>query len=182
MCQNPTHIKFCTCFAASEEIEEEPKSRTISYEERLEKFQKHFEPRKRPTISPEAYQKSKEALAKGRYLDTEIIWRLLRVDGSTGILGFMTLPNHRVNDKITAEDVLEVINTHEVFDFEYTPEEEDQLTIRERYLCEQIEEHRRPRLMDYISLVFKDYQWEKGWHSIGIKRLELGRGTVEINA
>ena len=182
MCKNSKHLKFCTCFVGPEEIVEEPKPRTISYEERVQKFHNHFKPPERPKISDEEYQKSEEAIKNGNYEETRLIWHLVRVNGSSGILGFIWPPNHSVREQITSDEIIELMNTQNIFDFDYTPEEDDVLTIREEYIYKQIGEEKRPRLINYLSVKFVGDKWEKGWHPVGVKSLDLGRGTLEITS
>lgn len=161
MCNNVTTIKFCTC-------SEKEKVSTMSSNE----IQMLFEAKKN----------SLEALSNGTYEDTYFKWTLqsFKKDESGYVIGRVIYPTDILSMEVTRESILELLNNSSCFDFAYTPKEEDYLTISERYIHLELEEHRRSYFENYMYFIFRNNEWIFGRHPLGYTYKDIKNGEIEV--
>lgn len=90
--------------------------------------------------------------------DIPYIWQLTRWLGSkeTNMMGSILGPSNSLADGLTIELVLEKLNTGNCFDFEYIPQENDQLQIN--YTNSENE-------YSYMSVKYNHREWKEGMNS-----------------
>ncbi|WP_291134374.1 hypothetical protein [Flavobacterium sp. UBA7663] len=85
--------------------------------------------------------------------------------------GILIPPNDSFEENLTAESLLTELNTRNCFDFDYFPNEEDNLVINED------NKNRR----GFISFVFRKGKWQIGDHSsFSFKLEEFNFGKVSF--
>lgn len=94
-----------------------------------------------------------------------LIWALHKYLGrkESRIMGKIIPAITQLNETITLEFVLEELNTRNCFDFEYTPQPNDKLTIS-TYIDNNY---------NYMTVLFKKEKWVLGTHPAFTSRLEL---------
>ena len=182
MC-NPKHkIKFCTCniTKVEEEKPEVPKNKVYSTEEMYLKRQNELEmflgKKKRPHII-----EAEKAIEQGLYLKSNIEWLLQRYkDYSSGIIGITRMPSDKINDIITSDYILELLNSDDkVFDFEYSPKEKDILYISESYEYSYVDGHDRPSIDKTMNFKYENSQWIKGRYSLSSRFDIIADGKIQ---
>jgi hypothetical protein len=90
--------------------------------------------------------------------DIPYIWQLTRWLGNkeTNMMGSIIGPSDSLGDGLTIELVLEKLNTGNCFDFEYIPQENDQLQIN--YTNSENE-------YSYMSVKYNHREWKEGMNS-----------------
>ena len=182
MCNSKHKIKFCTCNISKTEKESEvPKKKVYTTEEMFLKRQSELEmflgKRKRPHII-----EAEKAFEQGLYLKSNINWLLQRYkDHSSGILGITRIPSEKINDVITSDYILELLNSNdELFDFEYSPKEKDILYISESYEYSYVDGHERPFIDKVMNFKFENNRWIKGRYSLSARFKKIGGGKIQL--
>ena len=154
MCRLNSEIRFCTC-RQDELTEEQKKILAIKF-----------------------------ILIGTDYFDTYYKWTLYRfsidMSASNNIIGEIQMPKDKVNEKITIDKVIYILNNTKPFDFEYFPKSKDYFEISEEYNYIHIPGNDRRPLDNYISCVFENNKWKSGYFDIGIIHTELNSGKVII--
>ena len=182
MCEPKHKIKFCTCSISKSEEEksEVPENKVYTTEEMLVKRQNELEmfigKKKRPHII-----ESEKAIEQGLYLKSNIEWLLQRYkDSSSGILGITRLPSKKINDTITSDYILELLNSDDkLFDFDYSPTEKDILYISESYEYSNIDGHERPFIDKTMNFKYENNQWINGRYSLSYRFQGIADGKIE---
>lgn len=87
---------------------------------------------------------------KNKDIPLEYIWVLFKYKGLTkGIeMGRYNFPNDKIDERLNADWLALNLNTEHCFDFEYIPEEGDNLFIQYNM-----------NLGPYISFIYRDKEW-----------------------
>lgn len=105
----------------------------------------------------------------------EFTWTLYRYIGykETEILGSLRMPNETLGNLLSNDYVLENINNRHCFDFDYEPNEGDNL---------QIEQHEHAEFQDFLSFIFRNGEWQADSYytfTEKIRAFNLGKVQVE---
>ncbi len=124
----------------------------------------------------------KSILNGNDYHDTYYKWTLYRfsVDlrHTNRIIGEIQMPKNRIDENLTIENIIYILNSSEPFDFEYIPKEKDYFEISEEYKHIYIPGNDRKYINNYISCIFEKNEWKSGYYDIGIIHTELNSGKV----
>lgn len=92
--------------------------------------------------------------------DSDYVWLLDRVVGpdTSGMIGLAMLPEEQL-DELTAEFIVQELNAKNLFDFDYSPQENDQLRI-ERIVKKKPK--KRSYYGEYLDFNYFNGQWEIG--------------------
>lgn len=106
-------------------------------------------------------RKNKINLTKTEYEETIIEWMLSKyvkqVEYDINNCEFFPIsPSEELNNGISAESILEFINSNLIFD--YLPQNNDMLKISMEYVHPTINRKRRPYIGNYISFIYKN-EW-----------------------
>ncbi|WP_196889415.1 hypothetical protein [Aureivirga sp. CE67] len=175
-------IKFCTYNnSIAEEGLENPKKKVLTTEEMNLKRQNELELKLGIKKYPYVIETEK-AINQGLYLNTNIEWFLFRhKDNSFDILGSSNASSGKINDIITSDYVLELLNSNEkIFDFEYSPKEKDALYISESYEYSYVMGHERPSIYKYMSFKFENNQWGKNRISQFERFDNIAKGKIQL--
>lgn len=162
MCKEDFKIHFCTC--SNKEVSEIDSldMDDVFYNKRL--------------ASQLAFFKN-----DGSYYNTYFKWTLSSfVEESFLVLGSVVYPEDKLNEYLTSENILKELNTHNCFDFQYTPKERDILEIREEYHFMELKEKSRPHSVDHMSFKFENNKWVSGDYPLGYLHEKIETGKVEI--
>lgn len=120
---------------------------------------------------------------KEEYYKKHFIWTLRRYFGEkeTGMLGQMIMPVEKLNEDLTASYLLNQLNSKNLFDFDYSPTEGDNLEIRQDYLYSEVKGFPRQELYNYLSFIFRKGKWvEEVYDVFSDKTRRFKKGTLEI--
>ncbi len=134
------------------------------------------------SIAPIPYPVNKD-FNKDNYLKTHFVWKLNRYLGEkdTGMTGEMVMPLQRLSEDLTIDKLITKLCKNDIFDFDYTPKEGDELIIREEYIYKAIKGKPRPELFNYMSLIYKDDCWEDDFYDIfSEKTRSFNKGIIKI--
>ena len=128
-------------------------------------------------------RRNKIKLSKGDYEQTLIKWVLFKYVGPKEVnpmdSEFFPTPSSKcLNNGLSADSILKLLNSSLVFDF-YQPKENDKLNIRMEYKHPEMYRKSRPYIGDFISLIFRK-KWEinKGFEHIHNSYIELNEGEI----
>ena len=99
-------------------------------------------------------------------------WSLVRYAGTEdiGIMGSIVGPSADLGKGLTRQNVLDVLNNGNGFDFEYSPAEQDCLRI----------DYSTAREYAYMSFLYENGQWIEGMHPPFTTKLEaISSGKIE---
>ena len=129
--------------------------------------------------------KTKILLTKEECEETKITWRLrkyirpLIYDG----LDFTPMSaSDRLTDEITTEKIVKFLNDNLFFDFEYEPNENDEIRMEIQYVIENINgKYRRPYINYFVSFLYEGEKWivNKGFDHIDNHYEEFKEGIVK---
>jgi len=164
MCILSDKIKFCTCSKTEETL--------VDFADEIQKLYS---------------RKQIEAIfarLDGNYMDTYFKWTLkrFREDASASTIGSIVGIREKLTEQLTQENVCKLLNSENVFDFEYTPEERDLIEIREYYSYLELEteyEKRRPYIETPMHFKFEDGQWKIGRYKLGFLFDDLKKGKLK---
>lgn len=116
----------------------------------------------------------------GSYIETYFKWTLSSFKeevNRNSVMGMMIYPQRQINKELTIDSILEVLNSSNPFDFNYEPKEKDFIKIEEKYKFIELDDHKRPVLMEYISFKFENGKWEFGRYPMYYihKETEIGK-------
>lgn len=148
MCKPDREIQFCTCASIA----------PIPY-----------------PVDPD-----KGGLKQDEYNKTHFIWRLNRYMGkkNSQMLGQMIMPLQHLSDELTIDKLIMEFCRKDIFDFEYEPNESDELIIREEYIYKSVKGHQRPELNEFMSLIYKDSCWQDDYYNIFEDRTRMFKKGV----
>ncbi|SDG26841.1 hypothetical protein [Epilithonimonas hungarica] len=118
--------------------------------------QSQFEPE---VVHNKNSRKNRIQLTKTEYEEIIIEWRLSKyvkqVEYDINSCEFFPIsPSEELNNGISAESILEFINSNLIFD--YLPQNNDMLKISMKYVHPTIHRKRRPYIGNYISFIYKN--------------------------
>ena len=182
MCNSKHKIKFCTCniIKAEEEKSEVPKKKSYTTEEMFLKRQNELEmflgKKKRSHII-----EAEKSIEQGLYLKSNVKRLLQRYKGySSGIIGITKIPSNEINDIITSDYILELLNSDDkFFDFEYLPKEKNILYISESYEYSYVDGHERPLINKTMNFKYDNNQWIKGRYSLSDRFDIIADGKIQ---
>jgi len=107
---------------------------------------------------------------KNKHIPLLYVWTLFRYAGETeGLeMGRYAFPSHDIGKGLNAEWVAMNLNGEECFDFDYEPQEGDNLLIRNNI----------KQSMAYLSFIYKNRAWEIDHYSpfeVEIEKFEQGK-------
>ncbi|QQV04330.1 MULTISPECIES: hypothetical protein [Chryseobacterium] len=129
--------------------------------------------------------KTKIVLSKEECEETKISWRLRKYIRSVIYDGLDFTPmsaKDRLTDEITAEKIAKFLNDDFVFDFEYEPDENDEIRMEIQYVIENINgKIRRPYSNYFVSFLYDGKEWivNKGFDHIHNHYEEFKEGIVK---
>ncbi len=91
----------------------------------------------------------------------------------------MIYPQKKINNELSLENILQTLNSDNCFDFNYTPKEKDYIKIEEKYKFIELEGHKRPIIMEYISFKFENGRWEFGTYPMNYIHNQIEIGKIE---
>ncbi len=148
MCEISNQLKFCTCL--DEKIIE-----SINIQKRLDKFHKKQLPESKEPFSWILYE----------YKGIE--------DSGLEKMGLMYMPSDKIGFSLTEEFVLNEMNDKNCFDFNYHPNEGDNL---------QINFQRNKDWTEYLSFIFRNEKWESDCYSTFTEIIEpINFGILKVN-
>lgn len=77
----------------------------------------------------------------------------------SGMMGEMILPVDQLDKDLTAHFLIKQLNSRNIFDFDYSPTDGDNLEIREEYIYKKVKGEPRPDLYNYLSFIFRNGTW-----------------------
>lgn len=83
--------------------------------------------------------------------------------GATQVMGIAAIPSHVIGDSLTETFVLQELNTKACFDFEFVPQDGDNLTIQFKLSKYDTE---------FLSFIYRNNGWEPGTHDPFMERTE----------
>ncbi|CAM4190413.1 MULTISPECIES: hypothetical protein [Flavobacterium] len=131
--------------------------------------------------------KIKEVWNEKNYETKTIYWRLRKYSGDyiyNGLDWHHQSSAKELNyDELTTENILPILNSKNVFDFDYLPKENDMIWMHLEYTNKQYRFKVRPILWSFISFLYKDNKWtiNKGFDHIHYNFEEYKNGIVEFN-
>ena len=180
MCKPKHKIKFCTCNIIKTDEDDTSLKKVYTTEEmflkRQEELNLFLNLKKTPSLIA-----SEKAIEKETYLNSKVEWLLQRYrDYSSGILGITRFPSNKINDVITSEYILELLNSNvELFDFEYLPKEKDILYVTESYEFDFIDGHERPYLDKTMYFKYENNNWIEGRYSLSHRFKTIADGEIK---
>lgn len=131
--------------------------------------------------------KRKPELTDEEYLETKIGWSLL--------IGVSVVPEpeddrmlmevqyepavKQLTETLRADLLLLKLNSTNIFDFEYQPNEGDYFVVRHQYVHEMIKNRRRPYCDFYMGFIFREGRWVTDFYRVRTIAKEVKVGTVE---
>ena len=76
---------------------------------------------------------------------------------------------------------MEVLNSSNPFDFNYEPKEKDFIKIEEKYKFIELDDYKRPVIMEYISFKFENRKWEFGRYPMHYIHEETEIGKIKTS-
>lgn len=138
----------------------------------------------KPVIHYKNSRRHKTIWDRNKYEEKKFVWSLSKFveerldDGIWQYRG----SSKELNKELTAAKFVEELNTENLFDFEYLPEEKDYLHIRIEYVNEEIKGRSRPYIDAYISFIFKEGKWtiNKGFDARNNVYMDFKEGIINI--
>ncbi len=75
------------------------------------------------------------------------------------MMGEMILPVDQLDQYLTTNLLIKQFNSRNIFDFDYSPTDGDNLEIREEYIYKKVKGEARPDLYNYLSIIFRNGAW-----------------------
>jgi hypothetical protein len=174
-------IKFCTynAFDLKEKEQERQPKKVYTTDELLmkrnEELELFLELKKSPNLIL-----AEKSIEEGNYLNSKVTWLLQRYSGSSSrTRGFPRIPSEKINERISSEYVLKLLNSENgLFNFEYTPLEKDILYISEDYDFISISGYERPPLGNTMCFKYENNSWLEGRYSSSYEFDILADGEV----
>jgi hypothetical protein len=122
------------------------------------------------------------------YHETYYVWELQRtVRAYTKMekfkmMGSLTRPIQRLDEELHATYVLDQLNSKALFDFDYTPADGDEVSIRKAYKHPQVDDHYRPTLyFEYMGFVYEKGTWYFGMvDHFEYEKAAVSKGKLKI--
>ncbi|MCK8482271.1 hypothetical protein [Psychroserpens algicola] len=162
MCKKVNYIKFCTC-SDGEII-------NVSFADEVETWY-----RNKATYAFIAFE-------DGKYYDTYYKWTLSTLDykaKESSVMGRMVYPKEKLNESLNKNEVLKILNSESPFDFEYTPNENDLIEIREVYEFVSLDDHPREYIENLMSFKYSNGKWVFGIHPLHYIHKEFKKGKIK---
>lgn len=162
MCKENLKIRFCTC--------SNKQAINIDFADEVEQLY--------------LLKKSDSLMAimndDGSYMETYFKWTLssFREEvNKNSVMGVMLHPQVQINNELTIDNISDVLNSNNPFDFSYEPKEKDFIKIEEKYKLIELEDYKRPEITGYISFKFENGKWIFGRYPMHYmhKKTEIGK-------
>ena len=139
-----------------------------------------------PIIHYKNSRRNKIPWDRNKYEEKKIVWSLMKYAGKSVYNGIDWRPQgslKELNDLSTVK-IVEKLNTKNLFDFEYFPEEKDYLYIAIEYANEEIKKRSRPYVGGHISFIFEEGKWtiNAGYDQMGSVYKNFKEGIVKYVA
>jgi len=125
---------------------------------------------------------------KEEYNKTYYAWTLVKTirkyteEEKSTIIGQMFSASKKLDTELTAEFVVKQLNEKADFDFEYIPEDGDELSVRLSYKYVHIKNHDRALLPPPMNFVFENEEWYFGYIDyFEYKQETIDSGKVMLN-
>ena len=159
MCENKKSITFCTC---------NEKASNDALKSKVESF--------KVLGNEEEYNK------RVYYWILERTIRKRTNEERSMIMGELFRPSKKLDEELTAEFVVEELNKNAEFDFEYIPEDGDELLIGIGYKFAQFEDYSRPFLPRPMKFVYEKKEWFFGYvNHFEYEQIELNKGKITLH-
>ena len=123
----------------------------------------------------ELYSSEIKLLGKKDFLKV-IRWKLNRYLGSkwTGMDGLMIMPSKDLTHELTEDFILSELNEQNCFDFEYEPNEGDNLILEIGWLFNKRgKKIKRELEYNYSSYIFKNKEWKAEAYNLFYEKIEI---------
>jgi hypothetical protein len=183
MCETNFNLQFCTCLEEELSDSSESNDKVQEFYNLKAKEAQNFFDTGSKNITKDEFEKSKNAIKEGKYYDTELWWKLKRFkDDRRGlVIGRVIIPLNKLKEEIKFEYVLEKLNTGNVFDFDYVPQERDLIEVWEHYKHTEINEYPREYFENHMAFKFEKNKWHFGDYPFGFVFDELNRGILKTS-
>lgn len=117
------------------------------------------------------------------YEKHQFIWSLYKYLGEKDdmMVGEIVMPVESLSEEMTADFLLPQLNSQNLFDFEYSPSEGDNLEVRKEYVYKSIRGQQRPDHYDYLSFIYKKEKWVEDYYDFFTdKTRQIRKGKVEF--
>lgn len=155
MCQENLEIHFCTCVPTEEKV--------VIHNKNSRRFKKDFD--------------------EDAYLKKNLVWKLFKYEGyeNSGLIGMIIMPSNQLTSELTADYLIGALNSKNLFDFDYQPQQGDNLKIEFSFRNKKSRKEYQGKIYSYMSFIFKDDKWTKDYY-IGFnhKTVLFREGKVEI--
>ena len=104
-------------------------------------------------------------------IESEFIWTLYKFEGTNDITldGFINFPVDYINDSLTSDVIILDLNSRNCFDFEYVPNEGDNLIIKNR------------NSNKYLSFIYKNELWTSNFYNGLVDKIsKINFGIIEL--
>lgn len=122
----------------------------------------------------------KTKIDRDNYHETQLEWSLSKYIRTIPDIDFFHLmPAKKLTDELTEEYLISELNSKNIFDFDYFPNEGDYLAVRYKYINKEIKNKYRIPLQ-YMTFIYKNGSWNTGVYENEITE-EFKQGIVQIN-
>ena len=98
------------------------------------------------------------------------------------IIGELFQSFKKLDEELIAEFVVEQLNKNAEFDFDYKPEDGDELLIGVDYKYVQFKDYSRPSLPIPMTFVYENKEWCVGYvNHFEYKKIELNKGKIKLH-
>ena len=124
----------------------------------------------------------KEKFDSKKYLEKKINWRLSIFENEIPpTMDFSYyMPSEKLTEEMTCDFIISELNSKNIFDFDYIPNEGDYLYIYYKYIEKDIKNRfRRPLYSDYMSFIYTKGEWNDDFYRGEIVAKEIYEGIIE---
>tara|TARA_B100001059_G_scaffold178085_1_gene178709 strand:- start:355 stop:861 length:507 start_codon:yes stop_codon:yes gene_type:complete len=158
--------------------------RKITFEFITVKSNKEKQDKNEKIIHHKNSRKNRVKFRKEKYEEKELIWTLKKKKGERAADGMnwqYQSSADKLNDELTAENIVGIINLGIEFDFEYIPQENDFLVLKFEYTNPELKNKRRPFINYYTSFLYNNGKWNinEGFDHIHYDFIEFKSGIIK---
>ena len=183
MCEKNFDLQFCTCLDEELSNPEKSNDQVQEFYDSITQKAKNFLDTGSENVTKDEFEMSKQAMAEGKYHDTELWWKLKRfkADKRGYMLGRVIHPLNKLKEDIKFEYVRDRLNAGNIFDFDYDPQEMDLIEVWEHYKYLEINGHPREYFENHMVFKFENNKWHFGKYPFGFVFDELNRGKLKAS-
>lgn len=137
-----------------------------------------------PIIHNQNSRKHKKQFSPEEYLVHQLVWTLYKYIGKedSEMMGMMFMPEDKIGNILTAELVLDQLNRKNCFDFEYNPQEGDNLIIHFNPSKNTLPKKDQHKAHYYMSFIFKAGNWHEDiYDAFSDKTEKFNSGKLNLN-